>query len=243
MLEKLKLRKVLKKQHYGLVGKHSGVQICRWAKKSLVDEGVCYKEQFYGIKSHQCCQMSCVIGFCNNQCIHCWRAIELTIGEKMNPLKVDSPKQIISGCIAEQKRLINGFKGNKKINLKKFKEAQEPMQFAISLTGEPTIYPRLGELIQELRKQSKTSFVVTNGLLPEKLNQLQKNNALPTQLYVSMNSPNKELFDKWHRSKTKQAWKKFNQTLELFPKLKTRRVIRMTLIKGKNDNIDRKSVV
>ena len=234
MLKKLKLQRILKKQHYGLVGKHSGVQICRWTKKSLVDEGECYKSKFYGIKSHQCCQMSCAVGFCENRCLHCWRAIELTIGDKMNPTKIDSPKEIISGCMQAQQKLINGFKGNKKINLEKFKQAQEPMQFAISLTGEPTIYPRLGELIQELRKQGKTSFLVTNGLNPEVLERLQKNNALPTQLYVSMNAPNKELYNKWHRSKTKQAWEKFNQTLELFPKLKTRKVIRMTLVKDLN---------
>ena len=237
MLKKLKLRKVLRKQHYGLVGKHSGVQICRWAKKDLIDEGECYKAKFYGIKSHQCCQMSPSVGFCQNRCLHCWRAIELTIGNKMNPKKVDSPKEIISGCIEEQRRLINGFKGNKKINLEKFKEAQEPMQFAISLTGEPTIYPRLGELISELRKQGKTSFVVTNGLNPEVLKKLQKKNALPTQLYVSMNSSNETLFNKWHRSQTKDSWKKFNRSLEIFPKLKTRKVIRMTLVKGPNDNM------
>jgi tRNA wybutosine-synthesizing protein 1 len=234
MLKKLKLNKVLRKQHYGLVGKHSGVQICRWAKKDLIDDGECYKAKFYGIKSHQCCQMSPSVGFCQNRCLHCWRAIELTIGDKMNLTKVDNPKEIISGCIAEQKRLINGFKGNKKINLEKFKQAQEPMQFAISLTGEPTIYPRLGELIQELRKQGKTSFVVTNGLLPERLKQLQKQKALPTQLYLSLNAPNEKLFNKWHKSKEKQAWKKFNQTLELFPKLLTRKVIRMTLVKDLN---------
>tara|TARA_Y100000310_G_C20697461_1_gene826697 strand:+ start:3714 stop:4682 length:969 start_codon:yes stop_codon:yes gene_type:complete len=234
MLKKLKLRKVLRKQHYGLVGKHSGVQICRWTKKDLTDQGSCYKAKFYGIKSHECCQMSPSVGFCQNRCLHCWRAIELTIGDKMNIKKADSPKDIIKGCIEQQRRLINGFKGNKKINLKKFKQAQEPMQFAISLTGEPTIYPRLGELIKELRSQKKTSFLVTNGLLPERLKELQEKKALPTQLYLSLNTPNEKLFKAWHRSKTKNVWDKFNQTLELFPSLSTRKVIRMTLVKNLN---------
>jgi tRNA wybutosine-synthesizing protein 1 len=237
MLKKLKLRKTLKKQHYRLVGDHSGVQVCRWAKKDLIDEGECYKAKFYGIKSHSCCQMSPSVGFCQNKCVHCWRAIELTIGNKMDPAKSDDPKEIIKGCIAAQRKLINGFKGNKKINLKKFKQAQEPMQFAISLTGEPTIYPRLGELIKELRKQGKTSFLVTNGLNPERLKQLQENNSLPTQLYVSMNTSNEKFFNKWHKSQIKDAWKKFNQTLEIFSKLKTRRVVRMTLVKGSNNNM------
>jgi tRNA wybutosine-synthesizing protein 1 len=35
------VKKILKKQHYFIVGKHSAVQVCRWTKKSLLDEGVC----------------------------------------------------------------------------------------------------------------------------------------------------------------------------------------------------------
>jgi len=237
MLKKLKLRNTLKKQHYGLVGNHSGVQVCRWAKKDLIDEGECYKAKFYGIKSYSCCQMSPSVGFCQNRCLHCWRAIELTIDNKMDLSKSDGPKEIIRGCIDAQRKLINGFKGNKKINLEKFKQAQEPMQFAISLTGEPTIYPRLGELIKELKNQGKTSFLVTNGLNPEVLKRLGEKNALPTQLYISMNASNEKLFNKWHKSQTKNAWKKFNQTLEIFPKLKTRKVVRMTLVKGLNNNM------
>jgi tRNA wybutosine-synthesizing protein 1 len=189
------LIETLKKQHYALIGNHSGVQICRWTKKSLLDEGFCYKEKFYGIKSHRCCQMSPSIGFCENRCLHCWRATELTIGNKMNPKCIDEPKEIIEGCIEAQIRLLSGFNGNKKINNKKFKEAQEPMQFAISLTGEPTLYPKLGELISELRKKGKTTFVVTNGLQPAVLIKLNKGRNLPTQLYLSLNSPNKEMYN------------------------------------------------
>jgi len=236
MLSK-KLKETLKKQHYGLVGKHSGVQICRWTKNSLRNEGVCYKQQFYGIKSHLCCQMSPTINFCQNSCLHCWRAIELTTGKDMKKIKIDNPKEIIKGCIEQQRRLINGFKGNKKINLKKFEGAQNPTQFAISLTGEPTLYAKLGELIKELRKQGKTSFLVTNGLNPDVLKQLGKEDNLPTQLYISMNSPNEKLYNQWHRSKIKNAWKKFNESLELMKDLKTRRVIRMTLVKGTYNNM------
>jgi tRNA wybutosine-synthesizing protein 1 len=232
-----KLKESLLKQHYRIVGKHSSVKICEWTKKSLTDndKGVCFKEKFYGIKSHRCVQMSPSTVFCQNKCLHCWRAIELTDGNKMNPKLIDNPKEIIKGCIEEQRKLLIGFNGNSKVNQKKFKEAQEPMQFAISLTGEPTLYPKLGELISELRKMKKTSFVVTNGLQQAVLSKLNKERNLPTQLYLSLNSPNKEMYDKWHRSSEKNAWKKFNKTLELFPKLKTRKVIRMTLVKELND--------
>jgi len=232
-----KLTDILKKQHYKLVGNHSAVQVCRWTKKSLRDEGGCYKQRFYGIESHLCCQMSPSAVFCQNKCEHCWRAIELTAGTDMKSVKeIDNPKEIIKGCIEGQRKMLTGFKGNPKINMKKFKQAQEPMQFAISLVGEPTLYPKLGEMISELRNQGKTSFVVTNGLQPAVLSKLSKESNLPTQLYISLNCPNKKMYSAWHKSSVKNAWEKFNETLKLFENLKrkTRTVIRMTLVKDLN---------
>jgi len=227
----MKTKKQMEKQSYRFIGNHSAVKICEWTKKSLIDKGACYKEKFYGIKSHRCCQISPWVQ-CQNKCVHCWRAIELDF--PINK-KVDDNKKIIEECIKSQRKLLSGYKGNAKVNIKKYKEAQEPMQFAISLIGEPSLYPKIGELIKELRKRGKTSFLVTNGLCPEVLNELNKKKQLPTQLYVSLNASNKELYDKWHNSKEKNAWKKFNETLRLFPKLKTRKVIRMTLVRGLND--------
>ncbi|MEK6935168.1 MAG: 4-demethylwyosine synthase TYW1 [Nanoarchaeota archaeon] len=235
MINKNKIKKILEKQGYRVVGENSSVKICNWTKKSLINDGVCYKEQFYGIKSHRCCQISCTLFNCQNKCLHCWRNLDYT--EDIDLKNIDEPKEIIEGCINQQRKLLEGFKGNSKVNLKKLQEAQEPMQFAISLIGEATLYPKLGELISELRKQGKTSFLVTNGLSPEVLEKLNKNKQLPTQLYISLNSPNETLYNQWHNSKIKNAWKKFNRTLKLFPKLKTRKVIRMTLVKGVNSNM------
>lgn len=234
MLSK-KLKETLKKQHYGIVGKHSLVDVCEWTKNSLRGKGNCYKEKFYGIKSHGCCEVS-PSAFCQNKCIHCWRAIELSENKKIKLKECDSPEDLINGFVKERKRLLMGFNGNPNTNKNKLKEAFEPSHFAISLIGEPTLYPRLGEMIKELRKRKKTSFIVTNGLQPAVLSKLNKEGNLPTQLYLSMNAGNKKLYDKWHNSKEKNAWKKYNQTLSLFPKLKTRKVIRMTLVKDLNMN-------
>ena len=224
------IKKKLEKQGHRFSGEHCTVKICRWTRKSLIDDGECYKSKFYGIDSWGCCQMSPWLE-CQNKCLHCWRPIEFDFKVKG---QINNPKQIIKDCIEQQQKLLSGFKGNKKINMNKFREAQEPMQFAISLTGEPTLYPKIGKLIKELRKQEKTSFLVTNGLCPEVLEKLNKNNQLPTQLYLSLNASNKKLYEKFTRSSLKNAWKKFNETLELFPKLKTRKVIRMTLVRDLN---------
>lgn len=236
------IKKILRKQHYELVGKHSGVQICRWTKKSLLDKGVCYKEKFYGIKSHRCCQMTPSVVWCENKCLHCWRAIELTLGDKIK--EIDEPKNIIDGCIKAQRKLLQGFKIDKnskkkqlsKANQEKYEEAQEPMQFAISLSGEPTIYPKIGELIEELRKRGKTSFLVTNGLNPEKLEELINKKQLPTQLYISVNTPNKKMYNEFHKSLKKDAWERLNKSLDLMNKMKgkTRTIFRMNLIKDLN---------
>jgi len=237
------IKRILIKQHYEIVGEHSGVQTCSWTKKSLRDEGVCYKEKFYGIKSHLCCQMTPSVLWCPNKCLHCWRAVELTLGNKIEG-KVDSAKEIVEGCIKAQRKLLTGFNKDPKskkqqlsrANMQKLKEAQEPMQFAISLSGEPTLYPKIGELITELRKRGKTSFLVTNGLYPEKIKELAKKNQLPTQLYVSVNIPLEKNYQDFHRSSLKDAWEKLSETLEFLPSIKnrTRTVFRINLVKGKN---------
>lgn len=218
-------KKTLKNQHYGLIGNHSGVKICSWTKKSIKDEGFCYKQKFYGIRSHLCCQMSPSVGFCCNNCIHCWR----TLGsyKEFNP---DDPKEIIKGCVTEQRRLLSGLKGYEGCNLKKFKAAQNPEHFAISLSGEPTMYPKLNALIRLLHKKNKTTFLVSNGMFPD----IIENLAMPTQFYLSLNTPNKRLFQPVHNSNLKDGWERLNQSLEIIRDMKTRTTIRATMIKGVN---------
>lgn len=229
------IKKILRKQHYELVGDNGAVQICRWTKKSLLNRGFCYKEKFYNVKSHRCCQMSPFMA-CPNKCVHCWRPIELDFGFKLKSRykNASEPKKLIENCIKAQRKLLSGFGGNTEVNKKKLQEAQNPNQFAISLIGEPTLYPYLAELILELKKQEKTSFLVTNGLFPEKIQELKKKKALPTQIYISLNTPNKKEYEKWHRSKLKDAWKRFNKSLKIMKNLDTKRVIRMTLVKNMN---------
>src|SRR6056297_2324968 len=220
-----KPRKRVRKETYEPVGKHSAVQLCNWTKKSLKNEGVCFKEKFYGIKSHLCCQMTPSI-LCNNRCIHCWRDISNAKDEFVqNP---DSPLEVLEGAIKAQQKLLTGFKIDpnsdrkqlSKANQEKLKEAQIPTQFALSLTGEPTLYPKIGELISEIRKRNSTSFLVTNGLQPEVIEKLIDENKLPTRLYVSVNTSNKEAHKRFHRSLKENAWEKMNETLQLFKKIK-----------------------
>jgi tRNA wybutosine-synthesizing protein 1 len=223
-------RQLLQRQGYGFAGEYSAVKLCTWLKKSLRDKDYCYKQKFYGIKSHLCCQMSPSVGFCQNKCVYCWREMELTLGVAMKA--ADDPAALVNSCIEQQRKLLSGFGGDADVNEKKLAEAQEPMHFAISLTGEPTLYPHLGLLIKELHSRGKTSYLVTNGLLPEVLQEIE----VPTQLYLSVESPNKKIYGKLVNSSYDDAWERQQKSLSVLRGLRgrTKTVLRMTAIKGMN---------
>jgi len=231
MPEKLKL--MMKKQGYHFVGKHSAAKLCRYTISSLKDGTTCYKNQFYGIRSWRCLQSAPTLG-CDLACVFCWRIIPEEVGVKWNELNFtewDNPSDIADGLIEAQKKMLTGYKGNDKVDKKRLEEANDPAHVTFSLTGEPLFYPKMSELIEEFHKRKMSTFLVTNGTLPEALKKLK---TLPTQLYVSVQAPNKEVYEKVTRPKIPHAWENFLEFLDVFSKLNTRRVFRLTLIKGLN---------
>ena len=116
---------------------------------------MCYKEKFYGIKSHRCLQMTPALFWCDFRCRFCWRNIESTIGTSMKMFDFDEPCEIVDESIKAQRILLSGFPGNENLDKKQFKEALNPNQVAISLAGEPTLYPKISELIDEYKSAMK----------------------------------------------------------------------------------------
>jgi tRNA wybutosine-synthesizing protein 1 len=227
-------RKILEKQHYGIVGNHSAVKVCHWVRQSLLFKRECYKQSFYGIKSHRCLQMTPSVNQCNHMCLFCWRHQGFT--EKDYKI-IDEPRFILDKSIEMHKKLITGFKGDERCDQKKWKEANNPNMLACSLSGEPTLYPRLGEFFEECKKRKITTFLVTNGTNPKTLENLDP---LPDQLYVSIVAPNKEIYKKICSPLISDSWDKIIETLELLPSLNTRTVIRHTLVQ--NWNMDEKYI-
>lgn len=223
----------LKNAHYGIFN-HSAVQICEWTKKAIRKEDFCYKQKFYGIPCHKCMQFSPASVFCTNRCIFCWRPCEYMDQIFLEEKEVDDPKIIIENLTGIRRQLLSGFWGLKGIDKKHLADALVPSHFAISLSGEPCLYPKLPEMISYLKTlpQTFSIFLVTNGQLPEMLERLCKKNALPTQLYISMNAPTEELYLKICNPKLKDFWERFLKSLEIMSKAETRRIIRLTLIKG-----------
>ncbi len=226
-------KKLLEKQGYAFSGEHSAVKICHYTKKALRGEGTCYKNKFYGILSHRCLQMSPAVNLCQNQCIFCWREMELFTPAMIT--KPDDPDELVKRSIEMQRKLLSGFGGNPKVEKKLFEEALNPKHFAISLTGEPTTYPKLKEFIRALHNGGISTFLVSNGMLPDNLREILEYEA-PTQLYLSVDAPNEKLFKAIDRPMFSDGWERLMRSLDLEKEFgeKTRTTLRMTLIKEMN---------
>lgn len=228
------LIQTLKKQKYHLIGKHSAIKKCRWLHEILVNNRPCYKQKFYGIKTHRCIQMSPVLYHCTQQCVFCWRAQSGDLQLRWNELKLpelDSPEDIVEASIKAQQAILSGYKANPKTDLQKLREAMAPNQAAISLTGEPTLYKHLGKLIRAFHKRKFTTFLVSNGTVP---NMLEKLDEEPSQLYISACASDKKTFNTVCRPQIPKAWEKLNKTLELLQSFKCPTVIRITLARDLN---------
>ena len=143
----------------------------------------------------------------------------------------DEPEEIVDGLIDAQRRLLSGFGGLVGVDKKKLAESKKPNQAAISLSGEPTIYPKLSGLLEELHRRCFTTFLVSNGTEPDALQALDP---LPSQLYVSLVSSDELMYERVCNPVISRGWEKIMDTLELFPSLDTRKVVRLTLVKGLN---------
>jgi tRNA wybutosine-synthesizing protein 1 len=224
----------LERAGYRLVGRngHSSIKVCHWTRKSLLNRGVCYKEQFYseklGVRSHRCLQLTPSLQFCDHRCLFCWRNTDITRPGFVGG--IDEPSEILDGAISEQRKLLSGFGGNPYVDRQKFKEAQEPKHCAISLAGEPTLYPEINGLIEECRRRGMTSFLVTNGMHPEVLERLIE----PTQLYISIVAPDPKTYVQVCQPHLTDGWERLNLSLELMSSFGCGKVIRLTLVKGLN---------
>ncbi|MBS3092610.1 4-demethylwyosine synthase TYW1 [Candidatus Pacearchaeota archaeon] len=219
---------VLEKQGYRKIGNHSAVKVCEWTKKMLRGHGGCYKYVFYGIRSHQCLQMTTSM-FCASRCKFCWRGLKAPVNKEWYG-PIDSPEHIINHSIDAQIKLLQGFKGNSELNKKRIKEMGNIRHVALSLTGEPITYPLINEIIKAFHKRKISTFLVTNAQYPEQIKKIDK----VTQLYLSIDAPNKKLMKKIDRPLFKDFWQRTLDCLDLLKTRDYRTCIRLTLIKDEN---------
>jgi tRNA wybutosine-synthesizing protein 1 len=224
------LRRRWESQQYRIVGNNSAVKVCGWTRKSLRDQGACYKQKFYGIQSHRCLQMSPSAFWCPNRCLICWRRIEAGMSDNILDYRIDEPEEMIEKSVQAQRLLLSGFKGFCGTNRQKWKEAQHPNNAAISLVGEPTLYPKISGLIEAFHRRGFSTFLVTNGQYPDVLEGM----AEPTSLYISVDGPDKATLRKVANPTLPDFWERFTRSLSLMPSFGCRKVLRLTLARGLN---------
>ena len=220
----------LRKQQYRIVGKHSGIKVCKYCKDDLRGKGSCYKNKFYGIASGQCIQMSPTMQFCTENCGFCWRTLRYhnKVADDWDP-----PEAIVEGCIQAHKQMLMGFAGNGNTGEAKFGKAMQPRHFAISLSGEPTLYPYLPEMIECIKRKGMTAFLVTNGTNPGMVRRLLEKRFQPTQIYMTLAGPDWPTLKRATNPILEDTWERVMETLGLLGKFE-RSVVRLTLARGVN---------
>ncbi len=196
----------------------------------LRGKGGCYKYVFYGIRSHQCLQMTTSM-FCASRCKFCWRGQKAPVSKNWYG-NIDDPEHIINHSLDAHLSLLEGFKGMgyEKANQKNISEMDNVRHVALSLTGEPITYPKINDILKAFHKRRISTFLVTNAQYPEEIKLIDK----CTQLYLSIDAPNKTLMEKIDRPLFDDFWERTLASLDLLKTRNYRTCIRLSLIKGEN---------
>lgn len=222
--------KSLKKEGYRLIGTHSAVKLCRWTKHQLRGRGGCYKHTFYGITSYQCMEATPSLA-CANKCVFCWRHHKNPVGKTWR-WKTDDPLYIVDEAVKEHVKMIKETKGIPGVNMARWQEAHTVKHCALSLVGEPVMYPRINEFLEDLHRRKISTFLVTNGQHPKAIESL-----IPiTQLYVSVDAPTPESLIAIDRPLFSDAWERLQEALTLLKDKGQRTVARLTVVKGWNSD-------
>ena len=127
----------------------------------LRGRGGCYKHTFYGISSYQCMESTPSLA-CANKCVFCWRHHKNPVGTEWR-WQTDAPELLVSGFMNNHKDLIKTMRGLPGVLPERLKEAERIRHCALSLVGEPIIYPHINRFLGLLHENGISSFLVTNA--------------------------------------------------------------------------------
>ena len=220
----------LKKEGYKLIGTHSAVKLCRWTKHQLRGRGGCYKHTFYGITSYQCMEATPSLA-CANKCVFCWRHHKNPVGKEWR-WKTDDPEFIVEQAVQTHVKMIQEARGIPGVRMDRWRQAHTVRHCALSLVGEPIMYPRIHELLGSLHHRHISTFLVTNGQHPAAIETLRP----ITQLYVSVDAPTKQSLIEIDRPLFRDAWERLRESLAHLKRKGQRTVARLTVVKGWNSD-------
>lgn len=222
--------KNLTKQGYKIVGSHSGVKVCRWTKNELRGRGSCYKKSLFNIASSRCMELTPSLA-CSSKCVFCWRHGTNPVSKNWR-WEVDEPEFILENALIAHYSMIKQMRGVPGVVAERFAKAFKVAHCALSLVGEPILYPYISKFIELLHQKDITSFLVCNAQHPESLSTIGK----VTQLYVSIDASTKQELKKVDRPLYKDFWERMMECLDIIRTVQShqRTVFRLTLVKGFN---------
>ena len=171
----------------------------------------------------------------NGVIVHnCWRHHKNPVGREWR-WKTDDPYEIVDEAVQTHVQMIKEAKGIPGVKMDRWKEAHTVRHCALSLVGEPIMYPRIDEFLGELHNRQISTFLVTNGQHPQAINSIRP----ITQLYVSVDAPTKDSLIAIDRPLFNDAWERLRESLSALKTKGQRTVARLTVVKGWNsDEID-----
>jgi len=143
---------------------------------------------------------------------------------------MDPPDMIIEQAVTKHQQMIKQMKGVPGVQPERYKEAFTVKHCALSLVGEPIMYPKINEYLQLLHYKDISSFLVTNAQFPDRIQQLDP----VCQLYVSVDAATPEELKVVDRPLFSDYWERFLECLTSLKEKKVRTVYRLTLVKGFN---------
>eukprot|EP00758_Cryptobia_borreli_P003606 Tbor_TRINITY_DN3862_c0_g1::TRINITY_DN3862_c0_g1_i1::g.5675::m.5675/K15449/TYW1; tRNA wybutosine-synthesizing protein 1 len=223
-----RLESNLTKQGYTVLGSHSAVKLCRWTKSMLRGRGGCYKHTFYNISSFQCMEMTPSLA-CANKCVFCWRHHTNPVGKSFD-WEYDTPEFLIENALESHRKMIKQMRGVPGVQPERFQEAMSVKHCALSLVGEPIMYPEINRYVGLLHKNRISTFMVTNAQWPDRIRDL----APVTQLYLSIDACTKEDLKRIDRPLFEDFWERCIGSIDALALKRQRTVFRLTLVNEYN---------
>lgn len=142
----------------------------------------------------------------------------------------DPPEYLLEQSISKHQKMIKQMRGVPGVKPERFKEAFTVKHCALSLVGEPIMYPHINEYVKLLHDKEISSFLVTNAQFPDRIKQMTP----VTQLYVSIDAATKDTLKAVDRPLFSDFWERFIGSLQAMKDKRTRTVYRLTLVKSFN---------
>ncbi|XP_068945250.1 S-adenosyl-L-methionine-dependent tRNA 4-demethylwyosine synthase TYW1-like [Petaurus breviceps papuanus] len=144
--------------------------------------------------------------------------------------KMDQPDMILQQAIENHQNMIRQFKGVPGVKTSRLEEGLQVKHCALSLVGEPIMYPEINRFLKLLHQHRISSFLVTNAQFPMEIRNLEP----VTQLYVSVDASTKGSLKKIDRPLFRDFWQRFLDSLRALAAKQQRTVYRLTLVKAWN---------